>query len=250
MDLWISLFLPFVLRLARIGAFFAVLPLFNWRALPMRLRAGIAVFASVFFGFVRPMAIDAAGVAPLQAGLLVIGEVLHGLALGLAVSFLFLAVQQGARIMGLTMGLGDAGIIDPVTSETARPLDRFFEVTFALLFLAADGHHLFVLLVGKSYDVFPVGSPVNSGALAGALVTTGSAMLMLGLKLAAPLLAAFLILAVVLAILARVLPEMNILLTSFPLRVGLGLFMAAIIVSSLDAFTGEVASWIERLLVA
>jgi flagellar biosynthetic protein FliR len=98
--------------------------------------------------------------------------------------------------------------------------------------------------------VFPVGSGLNTAAVAGALVQAGSAMLLLALKLAAPLLAAFLVLAVVLAILARVLPEMNILLTSFPLRVGLGLFMAAIIIPSLDYFTGEIADWMSKLLAS
>ena len=121
-------------------------------------------------------------------------------------------------------------------------------VLVAMLFLSANGHHLFLLLIDKSYDVFPVGAEVNAGALAGALVQAGAVMLTLGLKLAAPMLAAFLLLAVVLAALARVLPEMNVLLTSLPLRVGLGLFMAAAIVSSLDVFAGEIAHWLGGFL--
>jgi flagellar biosynthesis protein FliR len=52
----------------------------------------------------------------------------------------------------------------------------------------------------------------------------------------------------VLAVLARVLPEMNVLLTSLPLRVGLGLFMAAAIVSTLDGFAGEIANYIHGFL--
>ena len=250
MAAWIQLFLPFVLLLARIGAFFAVLPLFSWQVVPMRVRAALAILTTAFFAVVRPGAISGADVHWVAATLLLIQEVLHGLALGLAVSIIFLAVQQGGRMIGLQMGLGDAGIIDPVTGETSRPLDMFFEVAFALLFLMCDGHHLFLLLMGKSYDVFPVGSEVNTAALAGALVQAGSAMLVLALKLAAPVLAAFLILAVVLCVLARVLPEMNILLTSFPLRVGLGLFMAAILLPSLDQFAVEIADWIKRLLVS
>jgi flagellar biosynthetic protein FliR len=249
MDLWIRLFLPFTLLLGRIGAFFAVLPLFSWRALPMRLRAALAVLTTVFFAMVRPVAIDAASVGWAAAAVLMVQEIAHGLALGLAVSFVFLGVQQGGRMVSLQTGMGDAGIIDPVSAERARPLDMFFEMGFALLFLAADGHHLFLLVVDRSYDVFPVGSAVNTAALAGALVHASSTMLLLALKLAAPVLAAFLLLGVVLAILARVLPEMNILLTSFPLRVGLGLFMAAVIFRSLEGFTTEIADWIQKLLV-
>ncbi len=248
MDVWIRLFLPFALLLARIGAFFTVLPLFNWRSLPMRFRAAMAILVTIFFATIKPVDIGVQAPGGLDACILMLQEILHGLALGLATSFIYLAVQQGARIIGLTMGLGDAGIIDPVTKERARPLDMFFEIALAMLFLSTNGHHLFLLLIDRSYDVFPVGAGVNLGALAGALVQAGSVMLTLGLKLAAPMLAAFLLLAVVLAVLARVLPEMNVLLASLPLRVGLGLFMAAAIVSSLDVFAGEIANWIQGFL--
>jgi len=248
MDVWIRLFMPFALLLARIGAFFTVLPIFNWRSLPVRLRAAIAISVTVFFAMIRPAPGGIEQLNWLTAIVVVVQEILYGLALGLAASFAYLAVQQGARIIGITMGLGDAGIIDPVTRESARPLDMFFEIALAMLFLCADGHHLFLMLINKSYMAFPIGAEVDTGALAGALVQAGSFMLTLGLKLAAPMLAAFLLLSVVLAVLARVLPEMNILLASLPLRVGLGLFMAAAIVSSLDTFTGEIAGWIQGLL--
>ena len=138
MDVWIALFLPFALLLARIAAFFTVLPLFSWRALPMRLRASLAILTTVFFAMVRPVPIDAAQVGWMQTALLLVQEILHGLALGLATSFVFLAVQQGGRIIAMQMGLGDAGIIDPVTGESARPMGMFFEVAFAMLFLACD----------------------------------------------------------------------------------------------------------------
>jgi len=249
MDVWPGLVLPFALLLGRIGTFFMVLPLFSWRALPMRLRAALAILVTVFFAVTRPTNAHVADLEWTTFSVLMVQEVLHGLALGLTVSLIFLAVQQGARMIGMSMGLGDAGIIDPVTRERARPLDRLFEVTFALLFLSADGHHQFILLMARSYEAFPMGSGVDVAAQAGALVQAGTIMLTLALKLAAPMLAAFLILAVVLAILARVLPEMNVLLISFPLRVGLGLFMAATIVSSLDFFASEIGDWIRKIVI-
>lgn len=253
MDAWTGLFLPFLLLLGRIGAFFAVLPMFSWRSLPVRVRASIAFVVTVFFAAVRAPAVDAASVSWPAASVLMVQEVLYGLALGLAVSFVFLAVQQGGRIIGMQMGLGDAGIIDPVTGETVRPIGMFFEITFVLFFLAAGGHHLFLLLIDKSYQVFPVGGAFDQrtlGRLAEALVQAGSTMLLMALRLAAPALAAFLALSVVLGILARVLPEMNILLTSFPLRVGLGFLMAAMVLPSLDHFAGELAEWINLFFVS
>ena len=75
-----------------------------------------------------------------------------------------------------------------------------------------------------------------------------SAMLMAGLRLAAPMLAAFLLLMVILAVLARIVPEMNILFISLPLRVGLGLLMAAAFLPFINEFVAEFADWMGKLL--
>lgn len=109
---------------------------------------------------------------------------------------------------------------------------------------------MLLLVLARSYQVFPIGRAPDMGALAGGIVAAGSTMLLFALKLAAPVLAAFLILAVVLAILARVLPEMNILMASMPLRVAMGLFMSAAVLPMLDSFTVDLADWIRQLMIA
>jgi flagellar biosynthetic protein FliR len=71
---------------------------------------------------------------------------------------------------------------------------------------------------------------------------------MAGLKMAAPILAAFLLLMVVLAVLARMVPEMNILFISLPLRVGLGLLMVVAFLPFINTFVGEFADLMGKLL--
>jgi len=249
MEAWVPWLLPFLLLLARVSAFVAVLPIFGWRALPVIVRAGMALVVTVFFAAVRPPA-PLGQVRWLATSALLVEELLCGLALGLAGRFVFLAVQQGGRIAGQQMGFADAGIFDPSAGEQDRPIALFFQMAFVLYFLVAGGHHVLLAIIDGSFRAFPVGGGVDPGRLAEGLVRAGSAMLTFALKFAAPMLAGFLILSVVLAILSRVLPEMNVLLTSFPLRVGLGLFLAAAIVPALRSFTAELARWMRRFLVA
>ncbi len=71
---------------------------------------------------------------------------------------------------------------------------------------------------------------------------------MAGLKLSAPILAASLLLMVVLAVFARMIPEMNILFISMPARIGLGLFMVAIFLPFINTFVAEFADWMNKLL--
>lgn len=250
MESWAALFLPFGLLLARISGFFVVLPIFGWRALPVPVRAGIALLVTVFFAMITPVELPARQMHWLAASLLMVRELLCGLTLGLAANLVFLAAQQGGRIAAMQMGFAEAGIIDPGSGEREQPLGLFFEISFALFFLVAGGHRLLVLIIARSYEAFPVGSTPEAAAVAGGMIRASSAMLMFGLKLAAPILAAFLIMSVVLAVLSRVLPEMNVLLTSLPLRVGLGLFMAAAVMPSLHSFASELAEWMNRFLIA
>jgi len=243
--------LPYMMLLGRVSAFVAVLPIFSWQVVPMIVRAGIAVLMTVFFGYILPL--PQAGAAQghwLAASVLVVGEIVIGLALGLAVNFVFQAVQQGGHMIVQQMGLAESGIIDPTTGEETETMAVFMETTFILLFLGANGHHLLLRVLGRSYQVFPLGGAPDAAALASGLVAAGSMMLLLALKLAAPALAAFLVLAVVLAIVARVLPDMNVLMESFPLRVGLGLFMAAALVPSLVDLVDEMTTWMSRHLMA
>jgi flagellar biosynthetic protein FliR len=246
---WIELLLPFMLLLGRVTAFFAALPLFGWRSLPMRIRAGIALLMTIFFAQVLPRPEVACGqVHWLTAALLLAQEVLCGLALGLAARLAFHAVEQGGRFASRQMGFALAGVVDPNTGMEGQPLSLFFEITFSLFFLAAGGHHLLIALLARSYEAFPVGQGPEIGEMVAALVAAGSAMLTFALRMAAPLLAACLVLTVVLGVLARALPEMNVLLMSFPLRIGLGLLMAATMMPYMNAFTARLGDWMNHLI--
>ena len=250
MDAWIAILLPFVLLAVRVGAFISVSPIFGWRAVPLVARVGVTMLMTIFFAACMPPTVNAAGVHWMRAVVLILQEATIGLGFGLAARLVYSAVQQGGMIAAQQMGFADAGIIDPVSGTQARPIASFFEMTFALLFLVAGGHHLMLAVIAGSFRCFPVASTPDIPLLTEGVVMAGSAMLLFALKLAAPLLAGFLILAVLLCILARVLPEMNILLASFPLRVGAGIYMAAAIMPSFNAFTIELAKWMNRHLIA
>lgn len=240
--------LGFALVLTRISAFFLVLPVFGWRNIPIRVKVSTTILLALFFSMIMPSTIDASQVSTLKAVLLLANEATYGLALGLIVSVVFSAVKLGGRIVERQMGMAMAQILDPLTGERARPLGSLLETIFIILFLAANGHHLLLLIISRSYEAFPVGSIPTISVLTGGTIKATSIMFLAGLRLAAPILAAFLLLMVVLAVLARIVPEMNILFISLPLRVGLGLLMAAMFLPFINGFLGEFADWMGKLL--
>ena len=239
--------LGFALVLTRISAFFVVLPLFGWKTIPVQIKAAAAILLSFFFYFIAPP-VNLGGASPLTIFLLLAGEVIYGGALGLIIALLFAVVQLSGCILEEQMGLTMAEILDPLTENEVGPFASLMEMVFVLLFLSANGHHMFLLVLSRSYDAFPAGTIPTISLLAGGVISTSAAMFIAGLRLAAPMLAAFLVLMVALALLARLVPEMNILFISMPVRIALGIFLTALFLPFINGFVMEMADWMTKLL--
>jgi len=240
--------LGFVMVLTRISAFFMLLPVFGWKTIPVEVKVAVTILLAIFFSIMTPLAIQPKQTSLVEAILLITNEATYGLALGLVVVFVFSVVKFSGQIIEREMGLVMAEIFDPLTEEMTQSLGSLLEMIFIILFLSAKGHHLFLLIISRSFEVFPAGSIPTISVLAGGVIKAGSAMFLASLRLAAPMLAAFLLLLVVLAVLARAVPEMDILFISLPLRVGLGLLMMAIFLPFIKGFVAEFADWMGKLL--
>lgn len=240
--------LAFVMALTRISAFFLTLPVFGYESIPVPIKVSLTLLLAFFFSMMMPIAAPVQHASMLEAILLVVNEATYGLALGLIAAILFTAVKFAGRIIEQEMSLTMAEILDPLTGEEAQPLGSLLEMMFIIMFLSANGHHLFLLTLSRSYEAFPAGSIPTISTLTSGIVQAGSSMLLAGLKLAAPLLAASLLLMVVLAVLARLVPEMDILFISLPMRIGLGLLMVIAFLPFISMFVKEFAELMGKLI--
>jgi flagellar biosynthesis protein FliR len=238
----------FALVLTRLSAFFLVLPIFSWRAIPARIKVATLFLLSFFFAIFIPLSSPMGVPSALQLILWMLNEATYGLALGLITVLLFSVVKCSGRIIERQMGLAMAEILDPLTGDRTQPLGGLLEILFILLFFAANGHHLLLQIILRSYQAFPIGTSPSIGVLTSGVVKAGSAMLVASLKLSAPILAAFIVMLVVLAIFARIVPDMNVLFISMPVRVGLGMIMVIVFIPFLQEFVTEFAELADTLL--
>jgi flagellar biosynthetic protein FliR len=248
MELMIEKLLAFGLVLTRVSAFLLILPIFGWKSIPVRIKVAITFLLSIFFTLITPFKLEGREISELEAFLLIVNEATYGLALGLAIAMVFSAVKLSGTIIERQMGIAMVQAMNPLTGEESRPLGSLWEILFIILFLAAKGHHLFLLIIFRSYETFPAGSIPTISVLTSGIIEAGATMFIAGLRLGAPILAAFILLTIILAVLARVVPQMNILFISLPVRVGLGLLMAVIFMPFLNTFVGEFAEWMGKLL--
>ena len=184
MALMIEKLLGFVMVLTRISAFFLVLPVFGWNSIPARIKVAMTVLFAIFFSMITPVPVVAGRISTAEAVLLIANEATYGLALGLVATLIFAAVKLSGRIIEREMGLAMAEILDPMTGEGEQPLGSLLEMIFIMLILSANGHHLFLLIISRSYESFPAGSMPTIPVLTEGIINAGSIMLIHGLKLA------------------------------------------------------------------
>ena len=214
-------FLPFV----RILALIAVVPVLGNRAIPARLKVGLAALITVASAPLLPPP-TAIAVDSWLGFVLVAREVMIGIALGLMVRIIFAAIELAGDIIGLQMGLSFAGYVDP-GSSSGTAVAAFLRTIAVLLFLSIDGHLLLVIGVTESFERIPIALDNASFLQARKLLALASQMFVIALSLALPIIVILLIANLGLGVISRVAPQLNMFAVSFPLTlfVGLGALM-------------------------
>jgi len=240
--------LGFTMVLTRISTFFLVAPVFSMPAVPVTIKVAATVMLSIFFSLINPPVAATHQDSTVQAVLLLSCEATYGLALGAIASVLFATVKLAGRIIEDQMGLTTAETLDPLSEEQSQPLASMLEMIFVIAFLAVNGHHLLLKIIHRSFELFPPGKIPPIATLTSNMLDATTMILAAGLQLASPILAALLVLLITLAILARIVPEMDIFFISFPLRIFLGLAMLVIFVPFINGFVSEMAKMMAKVL--
>jgi flagellar biosynthesis protein FliR len=214
-------FQTFVVCTARVAGFLSAIPVYFSAQAPARIKAGLTVALSLLlFPLLQPFitSVDFRGPAFL---LLIINETLLGLMLGLIARLIFTSVEFGGTIIGYQMGFAAANIFDPQNQRQTALISQFQNVFAILLFLSLDIHHYFIQTAVHSYELLPPGNLNFGGEAVPFLIELSSRMFMLGAQFSAPVLVILLLSGLILGVLARTFPQLNVFLLSFPLNIGI-----------------------------
>jgi flagellar biosynthesis protein FliR len=216
---WVSpLIWPFLRALALLSA----LPVFSQRSVPARVRVALALLIAVAAQASLP-AMPVVALDSSAAILLVIQQVLVGVTLGFAVRIVFAAVEFAGELIGLQMGLNYAGFFDPVSASQGTASGRFFGTLVAFLFIILNGHLLVIAALVQSFTPFPVGPEPFAFLKTLQPQVWGTQVFSLGLWIALPLVGMLLFVNLVLGVISRVAPQINVFAVGFPVTLGMGL---------------------------
>lgn len=230
-DAWIAFY---AFPLARILGLVATAPLWSTAGIPRRTRLILGLGITIAIAPVLP---PMPNVQPASlAGLWILGQqVLIGISMGFAARIVFSAIDMAGTYIGFQMGLGFATFYDPMEGAQTAVLAEFIGLIALLLFMAFDGHLLYISTLAQSFHAIPVGPEALSPNSWRNLAELGGKIFSAGLLLALPVLVALMITNVALGVLTKAAPQLNLFALGFPLTL-MGGFMAVGV--SLNYLTG------------
>lgn len=233
---WFDLAACFLLVLARIGGLLWVAPILGDLRVPMVAKAGLSLGLALVL---TPLVRWSPGTA--NGGWYVLAlmtETGLGLAIGFVYHLFFEVVRFGGDLIGRTAGFSASEMFDPDTAEMTGPLGDLFHFTLALLFLATDGHHQLIAALGRSLQLVPPGAAGLAPGLPGALAGLTQASFLYALGLSLPIFVGLMALTVVDAVVARAVPQVNIMHITFITKMLAALALLHIGLPSALAFFG------------
>ena len=210
----------FLICLARVGSMFGSIPVFNGGQVPPQLRLGIVVlFALLVYPVVSGFIPDQS-FGSIELALLLIQEVILGLMVGFLAQLVFMAAEFAGSLIGYQMGFAAANVFDPTTQRQVALISQFQGVFAILVFLALDVHHLFMRAIVASFEMLPPGSLNLSGGAIPMIMEVANHSLILSIQMVAPIIALLMMANLTLGIMARVFPQLNVFMLSFPINIG------------------------------
>jgi len=242
--------MTFVLVLVRVASIMAFLPIIGEGNVPQAVKALASVVISLVLMPVAGAAQslhgwDAAqslhGWDAAQFFLYVGAEVLFGVLIGTASLLTFRALGTAGEMVGQQMGMALEFVADPLTGEETSPVSTFCEVVGVMVFFAVGGHLWMIQAIHDSLVQWPLGAFVAPDFAERVTLSAAARSMEMAFQIAAPMLLLSFLVSLTMAVMARLVPEMNILIVGFPLKVSVGLIGLVVFLPLLVQCCGDVA---------
>jgi flagellar biosynthetic protein FliR len=216
---WIA---PWLWPFFRVLGLFTAAPVLSMKVIPRRVRISLAVLIVVCAQPSLP-AMPPIPPSSAEALMVVMQNVLIGLTMGFAARVVFAGIEFAGELVGLQMGLNFASFFDPMAGGQITAVSRIYGTMAAWLFVVMNGHLLLTVAVLHSFTAFPVSGQPMAFLHAVQPQVWGSEVFRLGLWVSLPVVSMLLLVNLVMGLVARVAPQMNIFSVGFPVTLGVGM---------------------------
>ena len=232
--------------LTRVLGVVATAPILSDIAIPSRIKLGMGLMLTLIIMPTLPE-IPQFEIFSLQGLLMLVQQMIIGLAMGFSIRLVFAAIGVAGQLIGMSMGLGFATFFDPQTQGQNTAVSQFLTMLVLLVFLSLDGHLMMVTALADSFVTMPIA--LSGGGISPVKIATwGGAIFSTGLWLALPAVSALLITNMALGVLTRTAPQLNLFGIGFPVTLSIGfLILALALPGQSRLLRSQLGWWVEWL---
>ena len=235
----------FVLILIRLASFVYAAPFFNTANVPRKFKVGFAIALSVIVYAIHPdMSVEYDNM--IDYCIIALQEVIVGVILGAASFFCVQIIQFSGKIIDMDIGISMAQLYDPTTRMQVGIMGNFYYYMLMLLLIISGMHRFLIEAIVETYNVIPIGGVKFSGAI----IQFMTDYFVIGFRIALPVFATTLLLNCILAILARIAPQMNMFVVGMQLKIFVGIFVILFTIGMLPAVSNFILEEIQSIFTA
>jgi flagellar biosynthetic protein FliR len=228
----------FALLLVRPGMIVMMTPFFGGTYAPAKIRAGATI---IFALILTPVVPAPTGIELTGLTVVVLREILIGLALAFGVRALIAGADFAGHLMGYQIGLSYGSLVDPQSGVRNTVLATLYSSLATVIAFAIGAHHAIVRAMTASYQALPIGFGGVDPDLVSAVSRLLGVVFVLGLRIAAPVVVVLLLTEALLGLMARVAPSFNVLAIGAPGRLVVGLLVIAATIVTLPPLVSRFA---------
>lgn len=211
-----------VLVFARLLGFILYAPVFNRKECPNLIKISFAfILAITITSVLHPSAPPAGSSMFLSITL----NVAVGAMIGFMAQLILIAINSGADMINMQMGLSSAMVLDPTTQSQVSIMEKLFGLFAVVLFIQIGGIYWLLQAFMRSFQIFPVYAtsiPLDKLVNMDYLIQMTSNVLFMGLQIASPVLLATLAQDIILGVISKTAPQVNVFQLSFLFKPVLG----------------------------
>lgn len=241
------------LIMARCVTMITLTPFFGGNIVPMQVKMGLSVVLTILVWPLARSMFDASeipfGAFPFMV--LMLKEVLIGFIIGFINAHIFFVMDMAGRLIDTARGVSMSEVQDPHSKKRVTPTGDLYTQLFLLIFVAVQGHHLFLEGFFYSFERMPVTKNLawanpSLQQLFELVIRSTADVWEISVVLATPIVAATFITDVVFGVLNRVAPQLNAYFMSMPVKAYGGIIMIFV---SIDAIAVRMQDWVLWTLV-
>lgn len=170
---------------------------------------------------------------------LIVKETLIGLSLGFLARFFFFTFRVAGEMLSQAMGLSSAQMFNPMMGGQTSSVEQLYVTLASLFYLAVNGHHQLISGLVSSFSWVPAAQMSLNVSQFSGVGHMVQEVVELGLKFSAPVVISILVINLVLGVVGRTVPQLNVLVTSFPINILIGFTLLMITLPLLIDHMGD-----------